>query len=122
MPSALKLALPRARRLKTGRDFARVRQGGRLVCGTLIFNWLALPEGTPSRLGVVTSKRLGNAVARNRGRRLMREAYRLHQFSFAAPVDLVLVARPSMAGKSFAEVERDFLTARKRAKLQKEPA
>ena len=121
-PSAPKLALPRARRLKTGRDFARVRQGQRLVCGSLIFNWLELPLGTPSRLGVVTSKKLGNAVARSRGRRLLREAFRLHQWSFASPVDLVLVARPSLAGKTFAEVERDFLAAQKRARLRKDAA
>src|SRR6266404_172631 len=59
-------------RIKQGRDFARARlDGERLVVGCLIANWQRLPEGSPSRLGVVTSGKVGNAVARNRARRLL---------------------------------------------------
>jgi ribonuclease P protein component len=64
---------------------------------------------------VVTGKAVGNAVARNRARRLMRESFRLHQRELAGPVDLVLVARPSIAGKKLADVERDFLRVLRQA-------
>src|SRR6185369_17285869 len=105
------LRFGRAARLKTGRDFGRVRQGGeRSVLGCLIANWLRLPPESRPRLGVITSRKIGNAVARTRARRLLREAFRLHQHELALPMDLVLVARPSIAGKGFAEVEKDFLT------------
>ena len=104
--------------IKQGRDFRRVRQSGeRLVCGCLIANWQRLRAEAASRLGVITSSRIGGAVVRNRARRLLREAFRLHQYDLSAPVDLVLVARPSIAGKAFAEVERDFLTALRKARL-----
>jgi ribonuclease P protein component len=100
---------PRSRRLKQAGEFARARtHGQRWVCGCLIANVLPRP-GSQTRLGVVTSKKVGNAVARSRARRLMRETFRLHQHELGAPVDLVLVARPSIAGKKFADVERDFL-------------
>jgi len=63
--------LPRARRIKQGRDFARARaEGRRLVQGCLI----------------------------------------------------VLVARHSIAGRSFSEVERDFLAALQRAGIFRAPA
>jgi len=65
---------------------------------------------------------VGNAVVRNRARRLLRESFRRHQNELRRPVDLVLVARPSIAGKSLAEVERHFLTAARKAGLLKEPA
>jgi ribonuclease P protein component len=108
-------------RLRQGRDFARVRQEGeRLAQGCLIANWHALPAGTPSRLGVVTSKRIGGAVTRNRARRLLRESFRLHQEDLSHPVDMVLVARNSIAGKKFAEVEKDYLSALKRAGLRQQ--
>jgi ribonuclease P protein component len=50
----------------------------------------------------------------------MREAFRLHQHDLAGTVDLVLVARPSIAGKGLAEVEKDFLTTLRKAKLLRE--
>jgi ribonuclease P protein component len=62
---------------------------------------------------------VGNAVARNRARRLLRESFRRHQLDLATPVDMVLVARPSIAGMSFGEVEREFLSTARRAGLLK---
>ena len=117
------LRLTRGMRLKQGRDFGRVKaQGKRLVCGCLIANWLELPPGTPLRLGVITSRKVGEAVARNRARRLLREAFRLHQHDLRCPVDLVLVARNSIVGKKLAGVEHDFLKALRQAKLLKATA
>ncbi len=110
-----------AMHIKQGRDFSRVRQQGeRLVLGCLIANWLKLPAGSTPRLGVVTSGKIGNAVVRNRARRLMREAFRLHQKELTRPVDLVLVARHSINGKMFSGVEKDYLAALRRAGLIKQ--
>jgi ribonuclease P protein component len=112
--------LGRASRLAQSRDFARVRQQGeRLAQGCLIANWNKLPDGTSAKLGVVTSKKIGGAVERSRARRLLRETFRQHQNELAQPVELVLVARNSIAGKKLADVEKDFLAALNRAGLMK---
>ena len=119
-PSA-RLCFPRSSRLKQKGDFLRARaKGQRLVCGCLIANILLRQADAPSRLGVVTSKKVGEAVGRNRARRLMRESFRLHQHELERPIDLVLVARPSIAGKAFADVERDFLRVLRQAKVLKQ--
>jgi ribonuclease P protein component len=113
-----RLRLGRNRRLAQNRDFVRVRLGGeRLVLGCLIANWHPLPAGAVPKLGVVTSKKIGGAVQRSRARRLLRESFRQHQHDFSRPVELVLVARNSIAGKKFAGVEKDFLAALRRAGL-----
>jgi ribonuclease P protein component len=113
-----RLRLGRKMRLKQSRDFARARQEGqRMVRGCLIANWRPLPAGEPMRVGVVTSSRIGGAVARNRARRLLRETFRVHQHELTQPVDLVLVARQSIVGKSFANVETDFLRTLRNAGL-----
>jgi ribonuclease P protein component len=113
-----RLTFGRAMRIKQGRDFSRVRQEGeRLVLGCLIANWRKLPADSTHRLGLVTSGKIGNAVVRNRARRLLREAFRRHQHDLSQPVDLVLVARNSIAGKEFADVEKDFLTILRKAGL-----
>ncbi len=119
-PEARRLRLRRAARLQQQRDFMRVRQRGqRLALGCLIANWHSLPEGARPRLGVVTSRKIGGAVVRSRARRLLRESFRQHQNEFTQPVELVLVARNSIAGRNFAEVEKDFLTTLRRAGLLK---
>jgi ribonuclease P protein component len=115
-----RLRFGRAARIKRGRDFARARQeGGRLAQGCLIANWRRLPPETASRLGVISARRIGGAVVRNRARRLLRESFRLHQEELAQPIDLVLVARSSIVGKPFLEVEKDFLTSLRKAGLLK---
>ena len=125
MPDAppKRLRFGRAARIKQSRDFARTRrEGQRCVCGCLIANWRTLPSGTPPRLGVVVSRKVGGAVIRSRARRLLRESFRRHQHELAQPVDLVLVARNSITGRGLGEVEKDFLTTLGRAGLLKQPA
>ena len=113
-----RLTFGRHQRLKQARDFSRARQHGRrLVSGCLIANWLVLPPGSPARLGVITTKKLGNAVVGARARRLLREAFRLHQHDLNRPVDLVLVAQRGILEQDYAIVERDFLAALRRAGL-----
>lgn len=96
------------------------REGKRLVKGCLILNWRSSEGLGECKLGVVTSKKIGNAVERSRARRLMRQAFRLHQEGIRRKSELVLVARPSIQGKEFREVEKDFLLLLKEAKLRGE--
>jgi ribonuclease P protein component len=114
---AASLLLPRRARIKAARDFARARtQGKRIACGCLILNWL---PATSTRVGIITGRKLGNAVMRSRARRLLREGFRLHQHELAQPVEVILVARESIRGKPYHAVERDFLSALRQAHLLK---
>jgi len=118
--SPQRLGLGRKVRIKQGRDFARIRlEGERLTQGCLVTNWRRLSANSASRVGVITSGKIGNAVVRGRARRLLREVFRLHQHQLAQPVDLVLVARQSLTTKQFADVETDFLKTLRRAGLLK---
>lgn len=117
-PSPLSLHLPRSRRIKAGRDFARLKSKGiRLAQGCLVANWQVQAPNVKSRIGVITSRQIGNAVQRNQARRRLREAFRLYQHKFTHPVDMVLVARSSIAGKTFRQIQADFLAALSRGGL-----
>ena len=118
-PAGRRLTLSQKQRLERSWEFDRVRrEGQRVVKGCLILNWRAGEgEADVSRIGVVTSRKIGGAVTRSRARRLLREVFRRHQHDFAEPVEMVLVARQSISGKGYAEVERDFVSAARQGKI-----
>jgi ribonuclease P protein component len=114
------LRLGRQARIKHRRDFGQLRQDGkRLANGCLLANWRVLQGPGPSRLGVITSSKIGNAVMRSRARRQLRQAFRFHQHDLAQTVDIVLVARASICGKSFAQVQADYVVMLRKAGLLK---
>jgi ribonuclease P protein component len=116
----LSQGLPPEARLRDPRVYRAIKnQGRRMVTKYLIANWRELPDGSRSQLGLITSRKTGNAVVRSRARRLMREAFRRHQDDLSQPVTMVLIARPALAGKAYVEVEHDYLRVLKQARLLK---
>lgn len=89
--------------LKRNSEFERVRRAGRSwPAGVLILN--AAPNGLETvRCGFIAGKKVGNAVKRNRARRLIREAIRPRLTRIKPGFDLVWIARASI-------VEADFHT------------
>jgi ribonuclease P protein component len=72
-----------------------------------------------SRVGFVVSKKVGGAVARNRAKRLMREAMRVKFLETTQGYDLVLIGRPAMPQASLHEVAAALEDVLRRAKLLK---
>jgi ribonuclease P protein component len=99
------------------------REGQRVVKGCLILNWRVWESDVGlqvSRLGVITSRRIGSAVVRSRARRLLREVFRQHQHDLARPTEIVLIARQSISRKGYSEVESDFVSAARQGRLLRE--
>ena len=68
-------------------------------------------NGRPgNRLGITVGTKLGHAVLRNRTRRRIREAYRIHEDRFLSGYDIVVVARVKAGHSRYRELERSLLT------------
>jgi ribonuclease P protein component len=113
-----KFEFARASRLRRSSEFKLVRESGKSWTGTyLILLALKREAGLPSRVGIVTTRRLGNAAVRNRVRRRMREIFRLNQHQVREGYWIVTIARASSAFAAYQELERDWLRLAKRASI-----
>jgi ribonuclease P protein component len=85
-------------RLSRSRDFDAVyRQGRSASTRFLVLYWFAREEdGGEPRLGLAVSKGTGNAVARNRIKRQLREVWRERLERVPAGRDYVLIAKPGL--------------------------
>lgn len=82
----------------------------------MVLYLLSRPEGA-LRLGVVTGRKVGGAVQRNRARRVLREAFRRNRFRMQGQADVVLVARAALLTTDWADVEAELLTLARRAEI-----
>jgi ribonuclease P protein component len=82
---------------------------------------LRRPDDEPIRLGVVTSRRVGGAVQRNRTRRRLREIFRARRDELTAATWLVVVAKPGAAEAPFAELREEWLRLAKRLSILRDP-
>ncbi len=106
-------------RLKIRADFLNAQKGVRRVTPSLTLEACAGPDARILRVGFTATRKLGNAVARNRAKRRLRAA--------AAAVlpgkgrtgaDYVLVARPGTLDRPFETLTRDLAAAVEAAHLR----
>ncbi len=114
--------LARRQRLTRSSDFRAAYDAGRKAVGRgMVLYLLPRPEGC-LRLGVVTGRKVGGAVQRNRARRLLREVYRRNRRRFSGAADVVLVGRAALLKMKWADIERELIALAQRAGLADDPA
>jgi len=84
---------PRSRRLLRRAEYGRVFAAKRVFIDEELILHAVANGGRPTRLGLAIGRKVGNAVRRNRIKRLIREAFRLNQHRFPDGLDLIVVVR-----------------------------
>jgi ribonuclease P protein component len=104
-------------RLTRSDEFKRVRREGKSYADPLVV-LLALPgEASSLQVGIAAGRTVGNAVRRNRAKRLLREAMRPMLPKTASGWNLVLIARPGLASASLDQTRVALESLLRRARL-----
>lgn len=101
-------SFPRYLRLLNFKDFVNLNRLGQRIHTehfTLIFGQNGLGI---NRLGITVSKKIGNAVKRNKVKRLIREWFRLHNYDFPQGYDIVIVAKNGAHGLNLWKIKEEF--------------
>ena len=98
--------LARAERIRRRPEFERVYNEGGRVSGRFMTVFLLATERPDPRFGVAATRKMGNAVERNRAKRLAREIFRRHKLTVG--YDIVIVPRREMLDAPFASLEADY--------------
>ena len=82
--------------LNDNKDFLTLYKKGKYAASKYSVIYVR-PNGRPfNRLGITAGKKVGNAVCRNRAKRLIRLAYRSFEVSMPVGMDIVIVARAAI--------------------------
>ncbi|HUC93594.1 MAG TPA: ribonuclease P protein component [Paenibacillus sp.] len=112
--------MQRKLRLRNRNDFNRIYRGGKSFAnGQFVVYWSKRPQTEQFRMGVSVSKKLGNAVVRNRMRRVMKEIVRLNAPQISEHTDFIVIARKPAVKMKTKELERSMLHVLRKAGLLK---
>ena len=111
----------KTQRVRRRSEFQRVFDSGYRVSSRYFTLLFAARQSAPPRLGIVASRKLGDAVRRNRAKRLIREVFR-HLNAPSAALDLVVIPRRELFDVPFADLERDFHVAWRRGLARLDPS
>lgn len=101
--------MQRRYRLSGSADIGRLRQQGQRRYHPLAILFIRPNDQDVSRFGFSASRRVGNAVVRNRAKRLLRESVRLNLDKVQRGWDCLLIARAATATAAFTDVEAAVL-------------
>ena len=103
-----------AHRIRKRREYRAVYDGGRRVSGRAFVVFLLSNDLGHPRLGITAPKRVGNAVVRNRMKRIVREVFRRNREAFGT-YDVVVNVRAGAPVMPFPALQRDLLQMVRRA-------
>jgi len=98
--------LPKAERLRVRPEFLAAYERGNRLSSRLMTVFLLANNLPVARLGIAATRKLGNAVERNRAKRFVREAFRHHKPP--AGLDVVIVPKRDMLKARFVTVEAEY--------------
>ena len=100
--------------LRRKSDFSTIYNKGKSVGDRYVVLFYRKNNLPYNRMAYLASKKVGNAVKRNRARRLMKESVRLSNMELPTGYDFIIIARNTITNAKCAEVKRSLESALRR--------
>jgi len=104
-------------------DFQNIYKIGSKYFGKYILIYILKNNSAESNIGVVASKKVGNAVVRNRLKRLFKEVFRLNKFHLKDNYNIVIISKYYSGTKfkelKFKDIEKEYIKLLKKADVFK---
>lgn len=98
--------IPKQDILRKNKQFQGVYRYGRSYANKYMVIYVMPAHDIATKVGFAAGKRLGNAVTRNRVKRLLREAYRLNKHKMKSNLHILFVGRKPMVGVKYDVVDK----------------
>ena len=107
--------LPRSSRIRQNRDYRRIYRSGKRFSNRAGLCYVVKTKKPGTRMGFVTTKKIGHAFARTRARRLMKEGYRLHMAELSPHYEVVMLSGIFLTGATYQQAEKAILSLWRKA-------
>jgi ribonuclease P protein component len=105
-----RLHLKKKQKLLKNKEFQKVFAQNNRYVGRFMVLWIGDTNLNFCRAGIIASKKTGNAIKRNKAKRLLREAFRQNQKNINLAADLVIVARSRIINAHLNQISEELLS------------
>jgi ribonuclease P protein component len=109
---------PKANRVLQRANFRQAYEQGRKFQAKYFTAFVLANAGVQPRLGITATRKMGNSVARNRARRLVREVFRKNKRLVPSGIDIIINVKSPLAEALYQDLESDFILFLERASKQ----
>ena len=95
--------------LRKNNEFRNVFSAGSKKIGKYVIVYLLPVKKNSTRVGIITKKSIGNAVKRNKIKRILRELWRNRCLQLISGYDVVILARKKIIQAPFSEIEDELI-------------
>ncbi len=105
--------------IKKNTDFKRVYNHKKSKANTFLVIYKMKNDYDYSRLGISVSKKVGNAIIRNKTRRRLKEIFRLNEHKIKQSYDIIVIVRIRAKDITYKDLEKNFIYLLKKSNLLK---
>lgn len=97
-------------RIRESKHYNNIYQNGKKYLGKCLIVFVLKNDVGINRFGIVTSKKIGNAIVRNKAKRRVMALVNEYRLKLAQGYDFVLVSRPLINKVEYSQIEKDFIS------------